>query len=68
MNSAGPSGKTGPAEVAAEFHRFQGSYSGNPLAPQDTDELDLRRLWWRVWRHGHRLPAEPGIILIEGGG
>ncbi len=67
MNSAGPSGKTGPAEVAAEPLRFQASFSSNLLAPEDVDELDLCHLWWRQLRLGHRLPAEPGIILIEGG-
>jgi hypothetical protein len=29
--------------------------------------LELRDLWWRQLRLGHRLPAEPGVILLEGG-
>ncbi len=34
--------------------------------PIRDDELpELRALWWRQARLGHRLPAEPGIILIE---
>ncbi len=41
MNSAGPSGKTGPAEVAAEIHRFQNPFGSKPLAPQDTDDLNV---------------------------
>ncbi len=28
---------------------------------------DLRQLWWRQTALGHRLPAEPGVILIDGG-
>ncbi len=27
---------------------------------------DLRRLWWRLRRHGVRLPAERGVILSKG--
>ena len=27
----------------------------------------LRAVWWFQWRAGVRLPAEPGVILIEGG-
>ena len=28
---------------------------------------DLRQLWWRQKAQGHRLPAERGVILIDGG-
>ena len=36
--------------------------------PVRRDELrELRRLWWAHAREGHRLPAEAGIIAIEGG-
>ncbi len=28
--------------------------------------LDARAIWWRQKAQGHRLPAEPGIILIDG--
>lgn len=34
------------------------------------DELvyaQVRELWWRQRREGNRLPAEPGVILIQGG-
>ncbi len=27
----------------------------------------LRALWWHQHRLGHRLPAELGVILIDGG-
>ena len=30
------------------------------------DAIDLRRIWWRQFAMGHRLPAELGIILIGG--
>ena len=29
--------------------------------------LDARAIWWRQTRLGYRLPAEPGVILIDGG-
>ena len=29
--------------------------------------LDVRAIWWRQKAQGHRLPAERGIILIDGG-
>ncbi len=32
------------------------------------DELpELRTLWWRQVALGHRLPAEIGVIVVEGG-
>ncbi len=32
------------------------------------DELpELRALWWRQATLGHRLPAEIGVIVVEGG-
>ena len=35
--------------------------------PVRADEiLDLRELWWRQVALGHRLPAEIGVIVIEG--
>jgi hypothetical protein len=27
----------------------------------------LRAVWWNHWREGTRLPAERGVILIDGG-
>ncbi len=28
---------------------------------------NLRIIWWSQWRQGYRLPAERGVIVIEGG-
>ena len=36
-----------------------------PIGPGELAEL--RVMWWRQARLGHRLPAEIGIIAIEGG-
>ena len=36
-----------------------------PVRPDEIPEL--RAMWWRQARLGHRLPAEAGIIAIEGG-
>ena len=36
-----------------------------PVRPDEIPEL--RALWWRQARLGHRLPAEAEIIVIEGG-
>lgn len=36
--------------------------------PIDPDELAiLRAMWWRQASAGHHLPAEIGVIVIEGG-
>ena len=36
--------------------------------PVRADELpELRRIYWRQAALGHRLPAERGVIVIEGG-
>ncbi len=36
--------------------------------PVRPDELpELRAMWWRQVALGHRLPAELGVIVIEGG-
>ena len=36
--------------------------------PVRADELpELRRIYWRQAALGHRLPAEIGVIVIEGG-
>ena len=38
------------------------------LTPSSTLPLDaLRQVWWRQKAQGLRLPAEPGVILIDGG-
>ena len=37
--------------------------------PIGSGELaSLRALWWRQAALGHRLPAEIGVIVLEGGG
>ncbi len=28
--------------------------------------LDARAIWWRQKAQGHRLPAQPGVIIING--
>ena len=30
------------------------------------DNRELRRMWWRLRRDGHRLPAERNVIVIPG--
>ncbi len=36
--------------------------------PMRPDEIPhVRRVWWDQARLGYRLPAEPGVILLEGG-
>ena len=33
----------------------------------DPDEIpEIRHLWWRLRRRGHALPAERGLIAIDG--
>ena len=47
--------------------------NASPEFPQPFVRLDklvcaqVRALWWRQRRDGNRLPAESGIIVIEGG-
>ena len=36
-----------------------------PVRPDEL--LALRRLWWRQAGAGHLLPAEIGVIVVEGG-
>ena len=54
---------SGPFRNTAPVAPFQ--------APQ-AEHLDaiavakLRRIWWDQIRLGHRLPAEPGLILLSG--
>ncbi len=36
-----------------------------PVRPDETPEL--RALWWRQAAAGFRLPAERGVIVLEGG-
>ena len=40
-----------------------------PFGVVDDGDLPLHTLheiWWRQWRAGYRLSAEPGVIVIEG--
>ena len=69
MKSARPpcGGGSGPKAIS-EFPKHNISQS-LPF-PQITDRslLEvLRVIWWGQIRDGNRLPAEPGVILIEGG-
>ncbi len=43
--------------------------SSRPDSPplEDLLMLALRQLCWSHWKHGQRLPAEVGAILIPGG-
>ena len=36
-----------------------------PVRPDEIPEL--RAMWWRQVALGHRLPAELGVIVLEGG-
>ena len=36
-----------------------------PIGPGEL--ASLRAMWWRQAGAGHRLPAEPGVIIVEGG-
>jgi hypothetical protein len=38
-----------------------------PRSMRREEARDVRRVWWNQARLGYRLPAEPGMILIEGG-
>lgn len=55
----------GAAEGALE--KSQSRFSASVPRPQDIDDLDLRQLWWNIWRHGQRLPANRDLIVIIGG-
>ena len=56
--------------VAQRDSRRTAFIDNEQLVPRDVraDEIpELRAMWWRQARHGHRLPAENGVIAIEGG-
>ncbi len=38
-----------------------------PRPVRDDEIPELRALWWRQAALGHRLPAELGVIVFEGG-
>ena len=60
--------------MTVPFSRFRGdggrsedSYDevvATRLAPADL--AALRAAWWRLARLRHRLPVEPGVIVLEG--
>ena len=37
------------------------------VLPVGSQLAETRALWWRQAALGHRLPAEPNIIVLEGG-
>ncbi len=41
------------------------SFVERPMLPAERSLL--RSIWWRQWRLGRRLPAERGVIVIDGG-
>ncbi len=64
----------GPLEFIAGDHCDGSDHTvdirDSQLLPRDVrpDEIpELRALWWRQAALGNRLPAEAGIIAIEGG-
>ena len=54
----------GPVEQATFEARIEQLAHGETL-PDDLTEV--RRIWWSLARQGVRLPAEIGVIVIEGG-
>lgn len=43
-------------------------YSTSPAPPLSIAELSgVREVYWSLARQGHRLPAQRGVILIDGG-
>ena len=41
---------------------------GSLRTPTEAEQRELRAMWWRQRRLGHTLPAEPGLIVLDGGG
>ena len=39
---------------------------GSLRTPTKAEQRELRAMWWRQRRLGHTLPAEPGLILLDG--
>ncbi len=51
------------------FSRDSNTISLTPPPITDRSLVEvLRVIWWGQIREGHRMPAEMGVILIEGGG
>ena len=66
---------TAPKRCAAQCHRPNfmsrsskaASCNRHPVTDRSLVEV-LRVIWWRHIRDGHRIPAQPGVILNEVGG
>ena len=71
----GPPGGSGPSSEIIAADHYDGSDTNleipfsqlrhRPIGPGEL--ASLRAIWWRQASAGHRLPAEPGVIEIEGG-
>ena len=71
----GPPGGSGPSSEIIAANNSDNSDTSleipvsqllpRPIRPDEISEL--RALWWRQARLGHRLPAELGVIVLEGG-
>ena len=64
-----PAGKGGGRNGGAKSGRLTVlDHPIAPLPPLSIVELSrVREVYWSLTRQGHRLPAEPGVILINGG-
>ena len=40
---------------------------GSLRAPTEAEQRELRAMWWSQRRLGHTLPAERGLIQLDGG-
>lgn len=67
--------KTPPGEGGALSKNDSKDFDDHAVVREDTptfrrlsniEAIDLRRIWWHQVASGHRLPAEPGIIIIDG--
>ena len=56
-------GHEGPAQGAELFNQTLDSTS---VAVPSTDLPDVRDIYWRFARLGHRLPAQLGVIVLRG--
>ncbi len=66
MKKAATRMESGAAGSADEREISQTLVSTSPLASQP-DLPELRQIWWRFVRQGHRLPTEKHVIVVEGG-
>ncbi len=75
MKTAGPGAGPGAAEVVGQNEKLKRLRTTSPRLPQlkpprpmRPDELPaVRQVWWSQATIGHRLPAERGVIVIQGG-